>query len=272
MKPFYNMLKIVTSSYYHDQIQRFVAPLNDLLGINHFWYYKITSSGHYVYLGSHSSWNEYCFDKSMISNFSCLRHPSLIPSGINLMQACPVGKYKQVLDAAWDKFQINFNINLTKKIPEGIEAFGFASRFNDPYAEQRLLNELPLLHHFTKMFRTKFSKLFRMIDEHPIDLPSQFGSVFYENSREPVIPIKRDQFLRKIGLESILTLTPREIDVAKWIANGYPASYIAQQLQLNKRTVENYIVAIKDKLSCSSKVELIQKAQEIVAFNIPEMY
>lgn len=43
------------------------------------------------------------------------------------------------------------------------------------------------------------------------------------------------------------------------------AGYIANQLQLSTRTVENYLATIKSKLCCQSKLELIQKAQEIAS-------
>lgn len=263
MGSFSEMLRKVTSSPCHDQMQRSVAPLNDHFGINHFWYYRITYSGHYSYLGTHSAWNEFCFDKALLSNFPCLRHPEALQNGINLMKASDDLEYKRVLGIAWDKFNINFNINLLNRISDGIEAFGFATRFNDPYAEQKLLNELPLLRSFIKMFRTKNRQLFQLLDDNQVCLPAVFGSVFYERPKTFVSPLDRDKFLRKMGFEDYLFLTEREKDVLKYLSSGYPAAYIAQQLQLSCRTVENYILTIKCKLSCKSKVELIRKANEI---------
>lgn len=243
---------------------RFAAPLKDHLGINHFWYYKITFSGHYSYLGTHAPWSEFCFDNAMISHFPCLRHPKLLQTGISLMKSGADSEYKKVLDAAWDRFNINFNLNLISRIPDGIEAFGFASCVNDHYAEQRLLNNFSLLKYFIKAFRAKHKKLFQLLENNQINLFTHFGSAFYSYSTAPAIPIDRDQFLKKMGFGWVLSLTPRELDVLKYISNGYPASFIAEQLNLQKRTVENYIATIKSKLVCNSKVELIQKAQEII--------
>lgn len=262
MKQFHEMLRTVTSSAQHDQMLRFAAPLSHL-GVSHFWYYKITFSGDYSYLGTHSAWNEFCIDRAMVKHFPCLRHPEALQTGINLMKLTADNDYKAVLDIAWDKFHINLGINLISSIPEGIEAFGFGSYFNDPFAEQRLLNELPLLRYFIKLFRAKHKKLFYILDDNQVNLPSHFGHVFYERPKTLVSMHNRDKFLRKLGFESILTLTRREIDVLKYIASGFPASYIANQLGLCSRTVENYIATIKGKLSCNSKVELIRKAQEI---------
>lgn len=185
--------------------------------------------------------------------------------GIQLMKASEDLAYKNVLDIAWQKFHINFNINLMKTVPDGIEAFGFASRFNDPYVEQRLLNAVPLLRHFTKIFREKNKKIFQLLEDNQVNLFSEFGPVFYERPKAPFLPCNRNQLLRKMGFHSILSLTPRELDILKYFAHGYPSTYIAKQLHLCRKTVENYTATIKCKLSCSSKVELIQMAQELAS-------
>lgn len=265
MKNFQEMLRKITSSPHHNQMMRYAAPLNDHFGINHLWYYKITNTGCYSYLGTHSAWSEFCFDASMVSSFPCLRHPNTLKSGIHLMKAAEDSGYQNVVKTAWEKFHVNFNINLIQKVPEGIEAFGFATRFNDCHADERLLNELPLLCHFTKEFRKNHKKLFQLLDDNQVNLTSEFGNVFYERPKDLAFSGSRDEFLRKMGLESMLKLTPREFDVLKYLAHGYPASYIANELQLSPRTIENYIVTIKCKLTCFSKVELIKKAREIVA-------
>jgi|688.fasta_scaffold347271_2 DNA-binding CsgD family transcriptional regulator len=55
-------------------------------------------------------------------------------------------------------------------------------------------------------------------------------------------------------------LTAREIDCIYCLAKGMTAKQTADALYLSKRTVENYIVRIKEKLNCESRSELINKA------------
>lgn len=265
MSPFCDLLRKISSSPHYNQMLRFAAPLKDCFGINHFWYFKITFSGNYSYLGTHNPWNEYCFENAMVSYFPCLRHPNNLQMGINLMKAQTDPEYKAVLDKAWENFKINFNINLMNRIPEGIEAFGFATCYNDPQADQRLINDLPLLIHFTKAFKKENKKLFHILDDNQVNLPNQFGPVYYERQKTLVIPHDPEQFLKKMGFGPICSLTPREKDVLKFIARGYPSKYIAEQLHLSYRTVENYITTIKGKLSCDSKIDLITKASEIAS-------
>jgi hypothetical protein len=87
MNPFHEMLRKVTSSPYHDKLARLGEPLQAYLGINHFWYYQITTEGNYAFLGSHTAWTEYCFDSPSLESFPCLRHPNALSSGISLMKA-----------------------------------------------------------------------------------------------------------------------------------------------------------------------------------------
>ncbi len=269
MKAFNEMLRRVTASPLHSQVKRFVDPLAVYLGINHFWYYKITHTGNYSYFGSHSAWNEFCFDSAMVNQFSCLRYPEHLQKGIILMKtnsnSDSEGGYKKVLDQAWGNFNINFNINLVSDVTNGVEAFGFATKFNDVDAEQRLLNVLPMLRHFIKVFQEKHPKFFRLLDENQVNLPSEFGQLYYERPKALILPSQRDEFIKKIGAGDIFSLTPRELDVLKFFPQGYPASYIAEQLNLSKRTVENHIATIKSKLSCTTKVELIQKSKDLIS-------
>ncbi len=261
MKLFQEMLRKIVASPYHNQMMRFVVPLNDHFGVNHFWYYRVTYSGYYCFLGTHTSWSEYCFEHHLVDYFPCLRHPDTLQSGINLMKKSSSLDYKNVLKMAWEKFNINFNIQLLKKVPEGVEGFGFATRFNHQASDERLLNELPLLRHFIHAFREKHQPLFDLLYDQQVNLSSYLGPMFNEKRKSLKLPHDRVTFLEKIGFKSILSLTAREKDVFKFISHGYPASYIAEQLQLSSKTIENYIAAIKSKLFCHSKVELIQKAQ-----------
>lgn len=259
----HEMLRKITSSPHHNRMQRFAAPLKDCFSINHFWFYRITHSGLYSYMGTHTEWNEFCIDNALSYLFPCLRHPDIMQPGIQLMKTENDVQYQQLLQLAWDKFRINFNINLLNRTPDGIEAFGFATSLNDVKAEERLLNDLSKLKLFIKIFREEHHELFHLLENNQIDLTYQFGPIFYEKPKAFSFPKKHIHFLKKIGLGSVFTLTPREVDILKFVSLGYPASYIAEQLHLSIRTVENYLAVIKDKLSCPSKVELTQKARDI---------
>jgi len=60
-----------------------------------------------------------------------------------------------------------------------------------------------------------------------------------------------------------VTLTPRELDVARLAAQGQTAPEIAQALFIGERTVESHLARIYAKLGVSSKRELLQRAAEL---------
>lgn len=265
MKDFCDLIRKATAFPGYDRVIKMADQLKDYYGVNHFWYYKITFDGFYSYFGTHQSWNECCLENELVKKAPNIRHPSLHTAGINFIAAGASSDSIDAMGIVWEKYRINFNLNITNNIPEGIESFGFATCFKEPWADQRLLNDLPLLRHFTKIFRERNANYFRLIDENAVDVAAKFGDLFYEPFKIPSTPTERDQFMLKLGLGEILSLSRREMDLLKLILNGYPAAYIAKELHLSKKTVENYLATLKDKLVCDSKVELIQKAKEIAA-------
>lgn len=58
-------------------------------------------------------------------------------------------------------------------------------------------------------------------------------------------------------------LTLRQLDCLHLLAKGMTMKQIAHDLSLSRRTVEHYIEAIKSKLHCTSRSELIMKALEL---------
>lgn len=59
-------------------------------------------------------------------------------------------------------------------------------------------------------------------------------------------------------------LTKREMDIAKSIIKGKTAKGIALELNISNRTVENYLVTMKEKMKVSSKYELIEKLLQMI--------
>jgi two-component system response regulator NreC len=58
------------------------------------------------------------------------------------------------------------------------------------------------------------------------------------------------------------TLTPREIEVLRLIAQGHTNRQVAETLQLSVRTVESHRANLTSKLGVSSRVDLVRYAKE----------
>lgn len=269
MTPFQQMNHKVTSSVYHNKMMRNAKLLEDYLGVNHFWYYRITYSGHYSFVGTHTDWNEFSFAHDVFGKSPYSRHPDSLSPGISLMKNIPYDPHLELMNSAAEAFGINFHIHLLKKIPEGIEGYGFGTHSKLQIRDEHLLNELPLLKQFIKQFHEENNKIFKIIYDNQVDLASHIGSAFYENAMQSSMQKNRDDFLRKIGFERLLSLSHQEKRVLKELASGFPAQHIAKGLFLSKRTIEHYIENIRNKLSIDSRVELIEKAKEFAAIDQP---
>ncbi len=245
---FQEMFNRIVSSVEFSRMKRFLRPMEQFLGIQHFWYYRIEDLGFYTYFGTHIPWSEYCFENiDLLEHFSELFHEG---AGLSLMKK---------LDIAWNKFGINFCLNFSSRTETGIEAFGFATKH--PSCEKRVLNELPMIEHFLKLFKKENQKLFEQATENQVSFPL----VKQGSRKETNLEMERLLLLKKMDLLP-LELTRQERRLLSYMKHGFTSGYIANEMKLSNRTVENYIVNIKEKLFCTSKSELIFKAQELNAF------
>lgn len=260
----HDMHRKVTSVPEHNLMLKSVAPLSDYFGVNNFYYVRVTSSGYYSSLSTHDAWHEYfCENITTVGKSPFLRQPDLTQPGINLLNNTDDPKLKNTLATAWNEYGINFTLNIIRKIPEGIEAFGFGTHFDDPRAEEKHLNELPLLNKFIDYFCEKNRKLIRLTHEYQVEVTSILDKEISETDLSHLNHKK--SLIEHLELGAALSLSERELQILRFVANGFPASYIAQQVHLSHRTVEDHLASIKYKLNCRSKPELIRKAQEIVA-------
>ena len=147
-----------------------------------------------------------------------------------------------------------------------MEVFGFSFTSSNESQYMTAINELPLLQLFAKKFQEDHPLLASKIEDNQIDLLKIIGPRFYEKST-PVVgqgAFARRVFLKKMRIEN--PLSPREIEVARLLCEGYSASQIGKQIFLSSRTIEHHLERMKEKLGCSSKAELIQKARELEDF------
>ena len=265
MNPFSQMIRKYNSGL-NRRVNKFCDPLFDGFGVNHFWYYKVTHEGYYSCLGSHLAWTEYYFSEKLYLPNPYLRHPSNYETGISLIRQVKDDPYQQSLDVGVKNFRINQSLLLLEKTEEGVEGFGFASHLPTKTFESVCMNEIMLIKLFVKKFREEFHPHLCNMSEDLVDIGSLIGHSFYEKTPLQQTPsLDRRLFLKHFNLADILELSKREKEVLYLISKGLLAIQIADQLKLSKRTVEHYIENIKNKLNCTSKSELIQKANEFLS-------
>jgi len=208
--------------------------------------------------------------------FDCIdfRHPTLVEKGVRLLKDADSEPFAEIYNVGKENFEFNLTLQIIEEVPNGIEIFGFASKFSNEVQVSLLLNELPLIRLFSKKFCEQNHFLVSKLDDHQIDMAAILGSTFYEKSAPFMSSTKEKQaLLTKMGVLLGESLTQREIEIIKFLLQGYSAGMIASHIFLSKRTVEHHVERIKEKLGCDSKAELIQKAREIelLGFLMPDV-
>ncbi len=249
---------------FNDVILKFCSSFFDVLNLNHFWYYKLTNDGNISFTGSKAEWTELFAAEKFFLIYPQLRHPKFLNQSVNLHKDVQDEFLKKIYDTSASKFGISQSLVFVNKIPEGVEEFGFSSSSCSEAQTSLFLSEMPLFRLFIRKFKLRNHAVLDWLENNQVNLGNIIGPAFYEDNR-PKMP-ERLALLEKMGLGFGSPLTPREVDVITLILLGHSAGKIAPKIYLSKRTVEHHIERIKDKLGCSSKAELIQKAREMESF------
>jgi DNA-binding CsgD family transcriptional regulator len=244
-----------------DKVKKFCAPLKEL-GINHFYYHRITHTGHFANVALYRDWIDYYFFENLHLLTPCLRDPKCLEGGLGLLQALQDPGMEKVLLAGKEKYNCNLGLHIIHKTEEGVDGFGFGLPSSDVFRHIALFNHLPLLRHFISCFKKEFKQLSSAFTEEQCDLASLIGPTFYQPANKS-LDRSRTNFLRSMGVSMEVPLKSRDIEVIEGLHKGYSASKMADELHLSKRTIEHRLERLKEKLDCSSKAELIQKTKTL---------
>lgn len=247
-------------------IQQASRLLLDQFNLGAFYYKKISNTGRLVVFESHPQLLD-CIDApDFVLNYPAMCHPKFHQTEIQMKNNSENPLLDDVENTRNILTDFNFYLGLrfVRHTTFGVEEFGFHSQTASSQQCQFLFNRLPQLQSFMKWFLSKNASAFQTLEEAALDLPKIIGPNFYKNRILEADPSyqKANQFYEELGI-SKEKLTSSDLDTLKLLIRGYTAVEIADSLHRSKRTIEHRIENLKLKWSCSSKRELIEKAQEI---------
>ena len=258
---------IKSSSKNFNKIIKFCEPLKTHLGIDYFFYYKLTKDGYFSIITNNLKFNEFFFGNDYHLYWPYVRDYKFLNKEIKFFSHLKNQIIDTVLNIAVEKFELNLIMQITDKNPKMVEGFCFGSSNDNKLMTDVCLNEMNLLHLFAKQFKNNFSYEICEMDNYQVNMKEELGSTFSTNLL--IMPDQfssRNAFLTKMGFESNENLSCRELEVLEYLLKGFTAGETANQLFLSKRTVESHIENIKNKLNCFSKIELIEKGKFIIPF------
>lgn len=87
---------------------------------------------------------------------------------------------------------------------------------------------------------------------------------------EAVLSAITDHSAQKKEVQSLVTLTPREIDCLKWAARGKTDGEIAEILSIARWTVVTYLQNAKIKLGCANRTSAVAVAMSLGIIPLPD--
>jgi DNA-binding CsgD family transcriptional regulator len=250
---------------YSHVIQAALKPLKAALGVNYFYYSRISNEGLYSAFSSNPEWNRYWQEQRLYLQSYHYLQPERYQTGTTICLPSLEEDFRSVHQIAREKFNIHYVIEVVSKSHQGIESFGFSTSWLDHTTISLFLTNLPCLKLFFRVFREKHGELFRQLKDCSFDLGLEIGPKFSQVTHiAPTLMLGSD-FLKDIGVPIHAHLSEREREICSVITRGLSAREIGEDLELSKRTVESYIENIKTKLNCFTKAEMIQKCLDLEA-------
>ena len=275
VRAFYHWIQI---SKQHNKLTEAMSTGLSDLDLTHCYVQAVDEQGNF-FMQSH--------DEHLTEDY-CQKH---------LWRECPVfGKKDQIHQAAvsmWDhssanpraatKMQnwwlshgITTGVSIVRKSENGHELYFFGkSSHHNHQNSQYWLHHLPRLLHFIEAWRLENASWLDLSKAETINLALVIGDAYSCTQTNPS-PFKHaihstnpafktdlkthsekhsEKFSDKIKKE----LTEKEHKITLMTIQGLTAKEVAEQLNLSRRTIENTLARIKDKLNCKNQKELIAR-------------
>ncbi len=239
----------------------FCKPLNDYLGISLFTYFKAYKDGSYLLLSN---------DHKLVEDYISTVNSEIIYFQKHLHNK---SKYQSVL---WPEFPENDGMKayfkngywhglniITQNDNDVVEGCGFVSHKDNPRINDFYIRNIDLLEKFANHFKRHFHDI--------ITTESNQNLAKFSNGCSLHIPQKTIEndfkkihdFLQKTGLNNSLSLSKRELQCLSFIDKGYSAKFIARELLISPKTIENHINNIKQKTGINYRHDLVSLYREL---------
>ena len=222
----------------------------------HLTHYKDNSR---IYLTSNVDWVKYFFEHKFYQIPYISTPLNQFDTGYYSWDACPDDA---LIHDGREYFNIDHRFMIVEKFADYNCFYSFGTRKNFHQAINFYLSHLDLLHKFINYFKEKSQPLVRSYQQQRIILPpsNNFSvaqiNVLSSQARQKLIDSIGTQ---RYWLNDKNYLTKREFECARYIIQGMNSKEIANQLNISARTIEKYIEAIKTKLNCRYRSEIVRK-------------
>lgn len=249
-----------------DAIRAICKPLRDYLNINSLVYKRLNADGTELNLSTHPHWLETWYSNKLFQNSVLEKEPENYVSGQILWSQ--ISTHQEILSAAYQQ-DIAHGLTLIRPDENACDFYYFGAHNNNEQLGQLLMNNLDLLDQFILHFKAQAADLIKTGKKYPIKIPNK--SFLNKHSVKDIPQYQnqsmRNQFLNELFKKGIvlnvddemITLTKKEVSVARQLVSGKTMREIADELFISPRTVETHIYHLKIKFDVNKKSDLIKK-------------
>lgn len=253
---------------HNNKIARVIEPLKQVSGIHGFFYYTISTTGLFTFMGTQPSWVEEYYEEKYYLHNPFLCHPSALHKGIYFPNMVRDEQYLEMLNIRRKKIDVDHSMIMINKNQEEMEAFGFYTSCDNPQIYNFYANEQALLQLFIEYFKKEMEKELLSMKRDPADLFAAKKKLFFPKENQIILsPTIRRDFLKTMKKDTdwlwSLKITPREKDILSLLKMGRTAEEIAKNFSISRRTVEKYIEHLKFKLQCEKRSEILDRLAEL---------
>lgn len=218
-------------------------------GIQFFDYARMYDDGSCSIVSNNEQIIKYLFEK---------RAPLFAPIAAKLLKnkfyylIPEAGDYQKVMHDVKQHFDLAHCFDLFEVHDGYVDVCCFGSTANNQSIINYYINNIDQLEKFYANFKEQTASIMATTTNNKLILPTSMQLNF--NSKMLNQPTKQ-------------LLTNRQLQCLRLLINGQTAKQISEKLHLSIRTVEHYLEAIKHKLDCHSRAELIIKAVNELRLN-----
>lgn len=251
-----------------NQIKKLCEPLQRHFGISFFYLSHTTSEGGFYSIGNEPRVQEHYYSHNLHKASPFFHNSSFIQPGIYSYRCIPDPRFQESLDYLTDAVGVDLGVCLVEKRGKELLRFGYSTNlFNGHEFLVNIINNLSILKEFNEYFLDKVQHIVKSNSSYLVNLPSELG-VDYNRSPQGLKKIitcyDKTKFLDELGIvnqKKIDKLSRQQMACLEHLRKGLSCREIGDVLGIEPKTVESYMMNIKQKLDCDTKRELIHIAE-----------
>lgn len=237
-------------------IKELFEPVLNSIGITYFNYIKIYHNDcSRELLTNYPEWIYHFYKNELFNSVGAVDVEHLLPKGYFLWSEL---NFKDpIYLQGRDFFNIDNGVSFVVRRDGVTHLYIFASTKENFAINMFYLSNIDLLQRFIHYFNDKAESLIQEATNHRIYLPTKqmINSsrkinqiVVSEDTRRKFIADTRITRYFLFNSSDDLYLTQKQAECAKFLIKGYTSKYIAKEMCISHRTVEGYLLTIKNKL------------------------